>query len=48
MKFRTDTYTAITLFGIVEVDFPEDGGVVFDGPASAVEHLKSVIGVVTT
>ncbi|WP_101103734.1 hypothetical protein [Macromonas bipunctata] len=43
MKFRTDTYTAITLFGIVEVDFPEDGGVVFDGPASAVEHLKSVI-----
>ena len=43
MKFSTDTYTAITPFGIVEVDFPEDGGVVFDGAISAVEHLKAVI-----
>lgn len=43
MNFRTDTYTAITPFGIVQVDFPEDGGVVFDGAISAVEHLKAVI-----
>ena len=43
MKNRTDVYTAITQFGIVEVDFPEDGGVVFSGPGSAVDHLKAVI-----
>ena len=44
MNFRTDTYTAITPFGIVEVDFPEDGGVVFMGSDIAVDHLKAVIG----
>jgi hypothetical protein len=43
MTRRTDTYTAVTPFGAVEVDFPEDGGSVFVGDAGAVEYLKSVI-----
>lgn len=43
MMHRTDTYTASTPFGAVEVDFPEDGGSVFTGDAAAVDYLKSVI-----
>jgi hypothetical protein len=42
---RTDVYTAITPFGAVEVDFPEDGGSIFDGPEGAVAHLKAVMAV---
>lgn len=44
MTRRTDTYTASTPFGAVEVDFPEDGGCTFVGEIAAVEYLKSVIG----
>lgn len=43
MTSRTDTYTAVTPFGAVEVDFPEEGGSVFVGDPAAVEYLQSVI-----
>lgn len=42
---RTDVYTAITPFGAVEVDFPEDGGSVFNGPPGAVEHIKAIMAI---
>jgi hypothetical protein len=44
MTTQTDIYTAVTPFGAVAVDFPEEGGSVFTGDAGAVEYLKSVIG----
>lgn len=43
MTHRTDTYTAVTPFGAVEVDFLEDGGNEYTGDAGAVDYLKSVI-----
>ena len=47
MSLRTDVYTAITPFGIVEADFPEDGGVIYSGPQAAMDHLQAVISEVT-
>lgn len=43
MTRRTDTYTAVTPFGAVEVDFPEEGGCILDGAVEAVDYLKSVM-----
>ena len=39
-----DAYYVTTPFGSVNVWFPPDGGVVYDGLAPAVDHLHAVIG----
>lgn len=43
MSLHPDVYTAITGYGRVEVEFPDDGGIVFSGPPEAVEHIKDVM-----
>lgn len=44
MSNRTDVYRAYTPLGVVEVEFPEDGGSLLDGPPEAVRFLSSMIG----
>lgn len=44
MSMNPDVYVALTPFGIVEADFPEEGGVVWSGPAEAIEHIRDVMG----
>lgn len=38
-----DIYKVVTPFGIVAIDFPEDGGCSMVGPADGIEHLKAVM-----
>lgn len=47
MSNRTDVYRAITPLGIVEVEFPEDGGSLMEGDPLAVAYLRDVIGLQT-
>lgn len=44
MTEGNDVFTALTPFGTVKVDFPEDGGAVFSGPEAAVAHVRDVMG----
>lgn len=44
MNTPADLYKALTPFGPVEVEFPEDSGVIFHGEGVAVDHLLAVIG----
>ena len=43
MTQNTDTYTVITPFGPVSVEFPEDGPSLFSGDDGAVFHLQDVM-----
>lgn len=43
MKFNPEAYQAVTPYGPVQVFFPDDGGVEYDGPAVAVTYLKAII-----
>lgn len=48
MRERLDIYRAVTPFGIVEIDFPEEGGVVMSGDLAAIVHLEEVMKDCTT
>lgn len=43
MSPRTDLHTAVTPFGTIAVEFPEEGGSIFAGPIEAVEYVQSVM-----
>nr|WP_319566294.1 hypothetical protein [uncultured Rhodoferax sp.] len=43
MSQRTDLYTAVTPFGAIAVEFPEEGGSIFTGPIEAVEYVQSIM-----
>lgn len=43
MTPKDDVFTAITPYGPVAVEFPEDGGCLMSGDAGAVAHLQDVM-----
>ena len=43
MTINPEAYQAITPYGPVQVLFPDDGGVEYDGPGAAVAYLQALI-----
>ena len=43
MTLNPEAYQAVTPYGPVQVYFPDDGGVEYDGPDVAVTYLKAII-----